>query len=76
MLYDMDVLEEQVLFRWHKSIPQGEEVPERERLRKQVSVRNLVTKELGVQKKIFKRVSIQHSQRFNCYMTEICPVNN
>ncbi|VDI80077.1 translation initiation factor eIF-2B subunit epsilon [Mytilus galloprovincialis] len=35
MLYDMDVLEEQVLFRWHKSIPQGEEVPERERLRKQ-----------------------------------------
>ncbi|XP_071127634.1 translation initiation factor eIF2B subunit epsilon-like [Mytilus edulis] len=36
MLYDMDVLEEQVLFRWHKSIPQGEEVPERERLRKQV----------------------------------------
>ncbi|XP_076071502.1 translation initiation factor eIF2B subunit epsilon-like isoform X3 [Mytilus galloprovincialis] len=36
MLYDMDVLEEQVLFRWHKSIPHGEEVPERERLRKQV----------------------------------------
>ncbi|XP_052078561.1 translation initiation factor eIF-2B subunit epsilon-like isoform X2 [Mytilus californianus] len=36
MLYDMDVLEEQVLFRWHKSIPQAEDVPERERLRKQV----------------------------------------
>ncbi|CAG2240156.1 EIF2B5 [Mytilus edulis] len=36
MLYDMDVLEEQVLFRWHKSIPQAEDIPERERLRKQV----------------------------------------
>lgn len=36
LLYDMDVLHEQVLFKWHRTIPQTEDVLERERLRKQV----------------------------------------
>ena len=38
VLYDMDVLHEQVLFKWHRTIPQAEDVPERERLRKQVNI--------------------------------------
>jgi hypothetical protein len=38
VLYDMDVLHEQVLFKWHRTIPQTEDVPEREKLRKQVNI--------------------------------------